>query len=205
MKLTPESKILIGIAVVTLVIVGIASLVLTQPTQSLPKADIIGASGHTKGNTNAKAYLVEFSDFQCPACKAAKPIVDNITTQYKDKLEYVYRFFPLDQHPFGMKSALAAEAAGKQGKFWEMYDELFANQDTLSDATIGDIAKKLNLDMEKFNKDITDDAVKNTVTKDRDYGNAIGVNATPTFFLNGKQVNLTSFNDLQTAVSDAIK
>ena len=129
MKLTGETKLFLGILIGTAVIIGAAAVLLTKQAPILSRADLVPASAHTKGNVEAKIYLVEFSDYQCPACLAAKPVVDAIIKQYQDQLLFSYRNFPLDQHPFGQKAAQAAEAAGAQGKYWEMYDLLFANQE----------------------------------------------------------------------------
>lgn len=205
MKLTGETKLFVGIIAGTIALIGGAIVLFSKPAAVLPRQDVLGAQSQTKGDVNAKVFLVEFSDFQCPACKAAKPTVDAIVNQYKDKLVFGYRHFPLDQHQFAMKAAIAAEAAAEQGKFWEMYDLLFTNQDKLSDGIFIDLAKELSLDMDQFTKATSDSAIVQKIQKDKDYGTSIGVNATPTFFLNGKKLNLTTFDDLKTAVSEAVK
>lgn len=207
MKLTGETKLFLGIIVVTIaLVIGAIVLFSSKPaTVALARQDVLGAQTQIKGDVNSKVFLVEFSDFQCPACKAAKPAVDAIVAQYKDKIVFGYRHFPLDQHQFAMKAAIAAEAAGEQGKFWEMYDLLFANQEKFSDSIFTDLAKELNLDMDKFTKTLENPAIKKKVETDRAYGLQIGVNSTPTFYLNGKKLDLTSFNDLKTAVEEAVK
>ena len=123
----------------------------------------------------------------------------------KDKLYFGYRHFPLTQHPFAQKSAEAAEAANEQGKFWQMYDYLFAKQDDLSDAVIDGGVKELGLDTAKFQADMKSDKVKNKIEKDLADGNKFGISATPTFFLNGKKLNLDQLSDLKTAVEKAIQ
>lgn len=207
MKFTGETKLFLGIIGVTVaLVIGAVFLFSSKSTPvALARQDVLGAQTQIKGDTNAKVFLVEFSDFQCPACKAAKPAVDAVVAQYKDKIVFGYRHFPLDQHQFAMKAAQAAEAAGQQGKFWEMYDLLFANQEKFSDTIFTDLAKQLNLNMDEFTKAMTDSAILQKIQKDRDYGNQIGVNATPTFYLNGKKLNLTSFDDLKNAVAEAVK
>ncbi len=205
MKLTGETKLFLGIIGVTVALIGGAIVLFSKPTPTLSRQDLLPTGTPTRGNADAKIFLVEFSDFQCPACKAAKPAADAVIAQYKDKIVFGYRYFPLDQHPFGMKAAIAAEAANRQGKFWEMYDLLFANQEKFSDSIFTDLAKQLNLDMDKFTKDLADNTIKQKIEQDRSYGSQIGVNATPTFYLNGKKLNLTSFDDLKNAVVDAVK
>ena len=205
MKLTGETKLFLGIIIATVALTGGAIFLFSKPAPTLSRQDLLPAGTPMRGNPDAKIFLVEFSDFQCPACKAAKSTVDAIVSQYKDKLVFGYRYFPLDQHPFGMKAAIAAEVANKQGKFWEMYDVLFANQEKFSDSIFPDLAKQLNLDMDKFTKDRADSAIQQKIEQDRSYGNQIGVNATPTFFLNGKKLDLTSFGDLKKAIEEVMK
>ncbi len=208
MKLTGESKLFLGVIGISIVLIGMATILFSReapPQPTLPKNELLGEQAHSKGNASASAYLVEFSDFQCPACKAAKPFVDEVVNIYKDKLLFVYRHFPLDQHPFGMKAAIAAEASGKQGKFWEMYDLLFANQENLSEALFIDLAKQLNLNEKEFTESLSDQKLKDAVTLSRDYGLKIGINSTPTFYLNGKKLVLTSYNDIKVEVERALK
>jgi len=204
MKLTSESKILLAIVGITILIIGLAAIVMTKPAPTLTKSDLVTPTAYTRGNKDAKTYLVEFSDFQCPACLATKPTVDDIIKTNQDKLLFVYRNFPLDQHPFSHQAAKAAEAAGKQGKYWEMYDLLFANQDKFSDALFPQLAERLGLDKTKFISDMNDPAINNKILDDIAAGTRSGVDATPTFFLNGKKLDISSFDDLKTAVTQAI-
>jgi protein-disulfide isomerase len=156
MKLTSESKILLSIVGITAVIIAIAAVVLTKPAPTLTKADLVTKTAYTRGDPQAKTFLVEFSDFECPACLAAKPIVDEIIKAHGDKLLFAYRNFPLDQHPFSRKAARAAEAAGKQGKYWEMYDLLFSDQTKFSDELFPQLAQQLKLNKTKFTADMND-------------------------------------------------
>ena len=208
MKMTGETKFFLGVIAVTVLLIAGAAFFLTRPTPpavAIPRDELIPAGTNTTGNATAGAYLVEFSDFQCPACKAAKPVVDDVIKTYGDKLLFAYRHFPLSQHPYGEKAAIAAEAAGRQGKFWEMGDLLFSDQENLSDALIEEYVKELKLDKGQFDKDIEGRALKDKVQKDSDYGITIGVNSTPTFYLNGIKLNLPSFADLKQKVADAVK
>ena len=145
------------------------------------------------GNKDAKVTLVEYSDFQCPACKAFEDIVKQLRESYSvEDLKIVYRHFPLRSiHPNADLAAQAAEAAGEEGKFWEMKDLLFKNQAEWSKekdprGLFGAYAKSLGLDVAEFDEDLLpEDDSKERVEKDYQSGVALGVNSTPTFILNG--------------------
>lgn len=204
MRFTSETKIFLGIILATVVIIGAGIAVFSKPKPVFTKEEMIPPQSATQGFKEAKVYLAEFSDFQCPACGAFKPYVDQIKDTYKDKLLFAYRHFPLSQHQFAKAAAYAAEAAGEQGKFWEMYDFLFSNQEKLSDGKIAEGAKFLNLDLNKYDEAIKSDKIKNKIDKDLSDGQKFGVNATPTFFLNGQKLELSSFSDLKKAVDEAL-
>ena len=207
MKLTGESKFLLGIVVATVALIGGAIFLFSRPTtppQALPREELIPAGTYTKGNASATAYLVEFSDFQCPACKAFQPVVDELVSKNKDTLLFAYRHFPLDQHTFAIPAAVAAEAAGAQGKFWEMYALLFANQEKFSASIWPELAKQLSLDPDAFTTAQSDPNVADKISADRSYGISIGVTSTPTFYLNGVKLTLTSYDDLRRAVENAL-
>lgn len=205
MKFTGETKMFLGILLGTAAVIAGAAFILTKPAPTLSRADLIAANAHTKGNTQAKTYLVEFSDFQCPACLAVKPTVDEIIAKHKDNLLFVYRNYPLSQHPFSHQAAQAAESAGAQGKYWEMFDLLFANQEKFSDTIFLDLAKQLKLDETKFATDMKNTDLTNKILDDQAAGDRAGLQATPTFFLNGKKLELSSFADLAKAVDEAIQ
>lgn len=145
------------------------------------------------GNKDAKVTLVEYSDFQCPACKAYEDIVKQLRDAYSaEDLRIVYRHFPLRSiHPNADLAAQAAEAAGEEGKFWQMKDILFKNQDEWAKekdpkGLFGAYAKEIGLDVAEFDEDLLpDDDSKERVEKDYQSGVALGVNSTPTFILNG--------------------
>ncbi len=207
MKLTSESKFLSGILVATVAIVGFAVFLFSRPASpppAVPQDILVSETAAFKGNPQAPVTLVEFSDFQCPACRAAKPYVDALVAKYPDQLRFIYRHFPLDQHENAIPAALAAEAAKQQGKFWEMYDGLFTNADNLSEETILLLAQALDLRMEAFNQDRASQTLRRTVERDRTDGLAAGVNATPMFFLNGRKLTLYSFEDLEKAVEEQL-
>lgn len=178
----------------------------STPTGSVPAVD---AQDHVRGSPTAKAVLIEYSDFQCPACKAYEPVVQQLTTTYGDRLGLVYRHFPLPRHQFGTLAARASEAAQNQGKFWEFHDLLFDRQSSWSQALDGkqafiDYASELGLDTGRFRADIDSAAVKSRVEQDTASGNAAGVNGTPTFFLNGRPLTARSVADFIQAIDQAL-
>jgi len=139
-----------------------------------------------KGGTAPKITLIEFSDFQCPYCARAKGTLDELLKIYKDNLEISFKHFPLPFHNNAMPAALAAVAAGEQGKFWEMYDKLFANQQSLDAASLDKYAQELGLDTAKFKAAIADPKTKAVVEADMKQANQFGVQGTPSFFVNGR-------------------
>ena len=154
MKFTSEMKILFAVIAVTVLIIALAAAVISKPAPAITRSDLVPTGAHTKGNVQSSVYLVEFSDFQCPACAAVKPIVDDIIKTYGDKLLFAYRHYPLPQHPLSKTGALAAEAAGVQGKYWEMFDLIFAKSESLTESDFTDFAKQLSLDETKFASDM---------------------------------------------------
>jgi len=141
---------------------------------------------HIRGNRKGPITLVEYGDFQCPDCGAAYPIVKEILEIRGDVLKLVFRNFPLYQiHSYALHAAYAAEAAGKQDKFWEMHDILLTNQDRLEDKDLESYAKGLSLDMNQFTKDANSDEIAKKVQTDITGGINSDVNGTPTFFING--------------------
>jgi protein-disulfide isomerase len=174
-------------------------------------AEPVSSADWIKGDPNAAVTLVEYSDLQCPACRAAQPAVQEVLKQYGDKIRFVYRHYPLTAiHPNAPLAAEAAEAAGKQGKFWEMHDKLFDNQTSWSSLkdpleTFVFYAGELGLNKDQFKTDFGNSAVADKIRAQALGGDKSGVNATPTFFLNGEKVNLGSFTDLVTLVGEAIQ
>lgn len=196
-----ESKIFIIIAALTLAIfLGAVWLLSGGGEKVVNNQSLLGVSTQATGSATPKATLVEFSDYQCPYCAKVWPYVEDLTDKYPDKLQFIYRHFPLPQHQYAKGAAYAAEAAGKQGKFWQMSALIFENQSSLSHELLVELAKKLELDMEKFQQDRNSSAVKDRVDADWTDGQKLGVNSTPTFFLNGKKMKLNSFSDLEQEV-----
>lgn len=210
MNISLETKIFIGIAVGTLLLIGLAAFLLGKNTSSVPvvvdQSILINTNSHSIGSADAKVTVVEFSDFQCPACKAAEPVVQKILDEYKDKIRFVYRNYPLPSHQYGMVAAQAAEAAGLQNKFWEMHKLLFEKSPDLSRELLFEYAKSLNLDMDKFTKDFDSGAVKEAISKDQNDGNLVGLDATPTFYINGvKFTGVLSLSKFETEINSRLK
>ncbi len=208
MKLTGETKIFLGILVATVAIIGIAVFFVSKPASAptpLPRETLIAADSHTIGNASVSAYLVEFSDFQCPACRAFAPTVDEIAKKYTDKLLFVYRHYPLSQHAFAKPAAMAAEAAGEQGKFWEMAKLLFENQDRFSESPWASLADELKLDRVKFDAALNSQNLKAKIDRDQTDGIRLGLPGTPSFFLNGVRLEIATPLDLTKAVEKAVR
>jgi protein-disulfide isomerase len=139
----------------------------------------------TKGANNPKYTVVEFADFECQHCRAASPIVDELVKTHPD-VKLVYKHYPLPFHAMARPAAVAAEAAGRQGKFWEMHDAIFATQDLLSDDLLKGHAKALGLDVNRFMKDLADPELAKKVEASSAEGKSAGVEFTPYFFVNGR-------------------
>ena len=161
--------------------------------------------------TTAKSVLIEYSDFQCPSCGLYYPIVKQAKEELGDKLAFVYRYFPLSMiHKNAMSSSIAAEAAGKQGKFWEMHDMLFEKQKDWSEKSNAkdifvEYAKSLGLDLNKFKIDQDSVEIKNKVQASYQEGSDIGIAGTPTFFLDGKKMQVpSSFEEFKKEIAKNI-
>ncbi len=164
-----------------------------------------------RGNKNGTVTLVEYSDFQCPACRAAEPVVAELVQKYGDTIRVVYRHYPLNAlHAHAEEAARAAEAAGRQGKFWEMHDMLFENQarwaaENNPETLFVTYAQQLALDTNKFLSDFDATEIRQKITAQQAGGDRAKITATPTFFLNGKGVNLQNFGDLVDMVGAAVE
>ena len=144
---------------------------------------------HAQGPADAPVTLVEYGDYECPYCGRAYPIVKEIQQQLGDNLRFVFRNFPLNTiHEHAGVAAQAAEAAGAQGKFWEMHDLLYEHQDELAEADLRAYALKLELEIYRFDSDLSQETFARRVRDDFRGGVRSGVNGTPTFFINGVKV-----------------
>ncbi len=199
---------------VGLVILGLVWLVNSPSSNSSgTSANVAPVSKKdiTNGQSKAKVVLIEYSDFQCPACAAYHPLVNQLLTEFNGKIYFVYRMFPLTNiHPNSHISAQAAYAALKQGKFFEMGDLLFNNQKDWADSsdprgTFMDYARQLKLDLKKFETEMNSDEAKNYVNDAENQANSEGINATPTFILNGVKIqNPSSYDDFKKLINNEL-
>jgi len=163
-----------------------------QPVAPTGPVDIkLTDTDYVLGPKNAKVTVVEYSDFQCPYCgQFHDDAIVSMLKDYKDKIKFVYRDFPLEQiHPFAKPAAIAAECGAEQGKFWQFHDALFAKQASLSDATFQQIAKDVGVDMNKWNECLKSGRPDKVIDADTQGGIGYGVQGTPTTFVNGIEVS----------------
>jgi protein-disulfide isomerase len=161
---------------------------------------------HVQGPADAPVTLVEYADFQCPYCGMAEPVVKQLREQFADRLRLVFREYPLtDSHRYAYGAAEAAEAAGGQGKFWEMHDLLFAHQDALDSGHLTRYASSLGLDVERFEEQMSSDALGDKIERDVRSGDESGVPGTPTFFINERMYDgPPTLHALSQAVKEAL-
>ncbi len=206
----------VAIWVLVAVFIGVVVWGIVKNTTSTPSEPSalsgVSSSDWIKGNNESNVVLVEYSDFQCPACGAYHPVVKQLVREFGNDVAFVYRHFPLRQiHPNADLSARAAEAAGAQGKFWEMHDLLFENQKEWSDQknavdNFVKYAESLGLNGEQFKSDIDSKEVKQKVNEDYNGGTLLKISGTPTFFLNGKKLqNPRNYEEFQSIIKRAIE
>ena len=167
---------------------------------------------HSRGGATAPVTLEEFSDFQCPACGGLEPGLRRVVKDYGDRIRFVFRNFPLQMHKYAFLAARAAEAAGQQGKFWEMHDMLYDNQKEWSDSMEPRVqfdayATRLGLDVQRFKADMTRQDLADRINADLKRGNSMGVRGTPTVYLNGRELvpgKLVTEEDLRREIDAAL-
>ena len=141
---------------------------------------------HFQGPADAAVTLVQYGDFECPYCGAAYPIIKEIRARMGERLRFVFRNFPITtSHPHAEQAAEAAESAAVQGRFWEMHDLLYENQQRLDDEDLRAYAEQLDLDVDRFNRELAEHVHAPRVREDFMSGVRSGVNGTPTFYING--------------------
>jgi len=202
------------IVILVIVILAIAGLFIftnkNNNTTSNASTTTASVSNHTEGDLSSKVHLVEYGDFQCPACGAFYPIVTQVLSQYLSQIQYSFMEFPLESlHPNALAAARAAEAAGLQGKFFPMYELLYENQNSwvnLNDPStyFDQLATSIGLNLNKFKTDSASEAVNNTIEADIQAGTKLNIQGTPTFFLNGKMLNNQNI-DTVSSFSSVIK
>ena len=162
---------------------------------------------HVLGPASAEVTLVEYGDFECPYTRRARPVVRRLGQDFADRLLFVFRNFPLTRiHPHAQAAAEAAEAAGSQGRYWEIHDLLLENQRHLEDEDLRHYAEQLGLDPERFDRDLAQHAHARRVREDLRGGLESGVRGTPTFFVNGlRHDGPNDLAALRAAVEDALE
>jgi protein-disulfide isomerase len=203
--------LLVGTLIGTILLIVAVSFLFSKSAEPkiVDQAVAIGNTKNIKGPENAKVTVVEYSDLQCPACRATQPVVDQVLAKHGNEIRFVYKHFPLTTiHKNAQQAALYAQAAAKFNKFWEWHDLLFANQDDWAELNQADLKTKfdeyldkLQIDKKEFQKKIESNEVQQEVTEDVADGEKVGVNATPTFYVNGQE---TTAPQLMQAVESAL-
>jgi len=194
----------IVISLVVVVLFGGAVLLSNQENAQQSAENNVGVEvmTHVKGNPDGAVTLVEYSDLQCPACKSFVPTIDQLMTEFGDNIRFEYKHFPLPFHANAVQAAVAAEAAGQQGKFFEYHDILFDKQAEWSAVAVPtslfrQYAESLALDMEQFERQRNASVLQEKVMSDMAEGRELGVRATPTFVLNGEILESADFGTFQ--------
>ncbi len=157
------------------------------------------------GPARAPVEVVVFSDFQCPFCGKLVPVMEEVQERFPKDVKVVFMNFPLASHPFARSAAAAAMAAGEQGKFWEFHDQLFQHSSVLSEERIVTIAKELGLDMARFSRDKESPTTRLKLEQDIAQGLAIGLNSTPTVFVNGRKVLKRTTEEISRYVNEELQ
>jgi protein-disulfide isomerase len=209
--MSKEAKILIGILVV--VVGSMIALFIsaggpeTSTGNPVDDTKLIRSDSHTTGSGAVK--VVEFGDFQCPACGAVFPELQRIKQEFASDITFAFRNFPLPQHANAQIAAEAAEAAGAQDKFWEMHDELYEHQtewESLANPLdkFVDYAREIGVaDIDRFKREITANTYSDGITADTNDGNSVGVSSTPTIFVNGIKAANGSYNTIKKMIENA--
>lgn len=181
---------------------------INRPNPAYEKNRVVGEEDNVRGNFDAKVTIIEYADFQCPACAFYSALIKELEKQMEGDVRVVFRHFPLTSiHKNAISAALAAEAAGRQDKFWEMHDVLFQAQSEWENADdpkeiFEGYAEALGLDMQQYRKDYESSELSEKVKKDLDLALELGLNATPTFFVNGRRIrNPGSLEDFKALVN----
>ena len=189
------------VAVVALATIGSGAMLYRAKRPqvlSIPENKMLGKgeteSAHVRGNPGASVTLEEYGDFQCPPCGMFAAFLQQLEKEYDSRLRVVFRNFPLSMHEHAREAALAAEAAGLQGRFWEMHDVLYREQEAWTKAPnvrgmFESYAGTIGLDLDKFRKDMDGEEVKARVDADRQRGESLGIQITPTLFINNQPLD----------------
>lgn len=210
-----DKRFIIILIVVVLGLGGIFFIGKHKSNSSSTTNNTVGTtSSHTKGGNAKNVSLLVYGDFQCPVCGQFYPIEKQVLTTYQDDISFTFRHFPLDSiHPNARAGSRAAEAAGKQGKFFEMHDLLYENQSAWTSSSnplsiFTNYATQLGLNIEQFKTDFASETVNNTINADLKEGNDKGVSGTPTYYLNGKKLDngdINTYEKFSAVIAEAIK
>ncbi|CAJ1505512.1 DsbA family protein [[Mycobacterium] burgundiense] len=218
--MAPATRILLTVFAVITIIIGVGVYLSVQdknpPAVAQAQGEEVGQlvrDNSRRLNTvpNSDVTFVEFLDFECEACRAAFPMVEELRAEYGDRVNFVIRYFPIPSHFNAERAARAVESAAQQGKFEPMYKKMYETQSqwgeqrTPADSTFRGFATELGLDMATFDAAYSDPATLDRVNVDVADGKALGVQGTPTFFLDGSKVEFRSYQDLSAAVEQALK
>ncbi len=197
--------------VALLVVLALGASVLYSQKVNEKANEGVVINSHVRGNQDSSVKLVEYSDFQCPACSQAYPFVEEAVAEFGDQISFEYKHFPLITiHKFAVPAARAAEAADQQGKFWEMYSKLFEDQSVWSNSQNPETyfiqyASDLGLDVDQFKSQMNSSVITDAVTASFSEARDLGLTGTPTFFLNGEKMTLNTFDDFRTQIESAIE
>lgn len=215
-------QVKVALAIVGVFVIGVGGLLFavgqgddtasdTAESATGAPSELVREDSHVVGEEGSSdVVLVEFLDFECEACGGIYPFIEQLREEYAGEVTFVVRYFPLPGHPNSERAARAAEAAARQDKFDEMYQRLFETQESWShqqepqDDTFRGYAEDLGLDMDTYDADYESEDVAERVQRDLEDGTTLGVQGTPTFFLDGEQFEPTSAEDFVAAIDDAL-
>lgn len=214
---TPMKVTLIAIAAVVVLVIG--AIIYTVAARPQPPADDNAADALPGARSNSHVLdsagpnaptLVEFLDFECEACGALYPYVEQVREQYDGQINYVFRYYPIPSHYNSMNAALAVEAAAQQDRVEDMFHRMFETQAEWGEQQVSEaglfrsFAEELGLDMAAYDEAVADPATRERVEEDFAEGQDMGVQGTPTFFLDGERLELTQLTDLTNALDRAL-
>lgn len=212
-----STKVTIAVVSVTLVVIAVIVAIVTLKPFS-PASEAAATTSAVAENSHrlqvaedGKVTMVEFLDFECEVCGAVYPEIEKIRAEYADRVTFVVRYFPIPGHKNSGNAAIAVEAASQQGKFEEMYSMMFETQASWGEgqesqaAYFRTFAEALKLDMDAYDAAVADPATAERVQFDFDSGRALGVQGTPTFFVNDEMIEVASFDDIRNALDAALK
>jgi protein-disulfide isomerase len=217
---TRTGRILLTTAVIVAIVAVTVFVLVNRSDSDRPSevsadtgtAQVVRENSHRLNTVpGAAVTFVEFLDFECEGCRAAYPVVEQLRTDYGDRVEFVLRYFPLSGHFNAERAARAVEAAAQQGQLEPMYHKMYETQAqwgeerTPADEVFRGFAAELGLDMAAFDVAYNDPATLERVRLDVNDGEALGVEGTPTFFINGEQIRLRGPDDLRNAIEDALQ